>query len=675
MLRPFFLRTSLFLLVVFFGSCSRYGNFTVESFDPLGNYSHKLNDTLYNIEADLSDAVFGGIEIPGIRQLPNGKFVLNFKINNHGKAQRYFYKLYYQNESYKWPEGDSLDYENFYGSWDEAALEFKATLPFEGELTVTDSFRIVGNPRDEAIYYGSNPNNTKITKENFSYFSNSIKAQPEWMKSVEEKARFNHVSVEDQTYFETIWAIENSFQTDSSCNNRWKRNPRMGVYKFMLVVCNGKGLSEIPDEIRAINKTSSNGNFKNPFTFFLLNKKLSSSNIKIIVSDKQLAVNSKLNLGAGIFIDRFKINKTGLNNSYYNSNCGETETLRQRANFAQYFHHINKNWEFVNVKEIKDVVGDNLSRNEYHKLISDYGKTHDFVHVFSSSTDCPCKTVISDSISKSISIMNPGNNPGEYKKEHVGIISRIGYTYGKWCAKIKFPKLISQDNVWNGITSAFWLIFQADAKWNMRRACDGPVGYIPKHIPDNAESVKESKRQITYTEIDFEILKESKYWAASAYGGKPGYPKEDASNNNDITVCCTNWDLACQQPKKFIIGSKTIEVEGKKYEIARWDYFSKLLTSKVPVSHEEMFNNDYYYFEIDWQPKRIIWRIGKDKNNLREICRMDQTITSIPNNQMVMVMSQEFHYQEWWPTAPFLQNFIPFPKNNLVGKLLEVEIR
>jgi hypothetical protein len=41
---------------------------------------------------------------------------------------------------------------------------------------------------------------------------------------------------------------------------------------------------------------------------------------------------------------------------------------------------------------------------------------------------------------------------------------------------------------------------------------------------------------------------------------------------------------------------------------------------------------------------------------------------------MLMVMSQEFHYQEWWPTAPFMQNFTPFPKNNLIGKLLEVEI-
>ena len=132
--------------------------------------------------------------------------------------------------------------------------------------------------------------------------------------------------------------------------------------------------------------------------------------------------------------------------------------------------------------------------------------------------------------------------------------------------------------------------------------------------------------------------------------------------------------MACQQPKDFVIGVKKLKVEGKEYEFCRWNYFNKLVTSKVAAPHAEVFNDEYYYFEIDWQPQRIIWRIGKDKNNMREICRMDGKMTAIPNNQMLMVMSQEFHYQEWWPTAPFMQNFTPFPKNNLTGKLLEVEI-
>ena len=661
----------VFLLLLFLSSCSK--DFTVEDFDALANYHQKKNDTLYNIDADLSNAALYGIEIPSAKQLPNGKFVFSFKVKNNTEPQQFYYKLYYQNESYKWNEGDSLDFENFYGSWEEAQLEFKPTSIIENEAVITDSFKIIGNPRDESVFYGANPEEVKITKDKIDFFKKFIPTQPDWLKSIKEKAVFNHISEEEQFYFESIWAIDYGFQNDSTSNNRWKRNPRMGAYKFLLVVCNGEGLGQIPDEIRNIHKTNSGGKFSNPFTYFLK----TNNNIpgtSILLSEKQLEVTSKLDLGSGIFIDRFKINKTGLSKECYTSSCGESEELRHKAHFSQYFHHINKNWEFSNIKEVKDVVDEKLTREQYKNMVSDYAKSKNFVHVFANITDCPCKTVKCDESSKTISIFNPGNKENEFKKEMTGIMSRIGYSYGKWTAKIKFPKIISEDNVWNGLTTAFWLIFQADAKWNMRRACNSSVGYIPKNIPDTPESVKESKRQITYTEIDFEILKESKYWTQSAYSGRADYPREDASSNNDIIICCTNWDMGCNQPKNFSYGAKKLNVEGHETEFNRWDFFSKLITAKIPAPHKEVFNDDFYYFEIDWQPKRIIWRIGKDKNNLKEICRMDETMTSIPNNQMIMVLSQEFHYQEWWPTAPFLQNYIPFPKNDLVGKLLEVEI-
>lgn len=655
--------------------CSCGKDFNVDDFDPLANFRQKKNDTLYTIEADLSKAALYGIEIPSVKQLPNGKFAFTFKISNNGKAQQFFYKLYYQNESYKWNEGDPFDHENFYGSWEEAQLEFKPTDLIEDEAVITDSFKIVGNPRDEELYYGTNPEEeARLRPQRMNYFKEFIPTQPDWIESIKQKAAFNHVSIEEQTYFEQLWAVDNSFQNDSSFNSRWKRNPRMGNYKFLLVVCNGDGLAKIPDEVRNIHKKDANGNFSNPFTFFLKPEGKDFGGIAVLTSQKQLHVSSQLDLGSGIYIDRPHINKTGLGTECYNANCNESERLRAKAHFMQYFHHTNKNWEFKNVKEVRDVVAENLTRKEYEALISDYGKNQNFVHTFQSITDCPCRTVSSDSVSKTITIFNPGNASGEYKKELTGIISRIGYTYGKWTAKIKFPKIVSDDNVWNGLTTAFWLIFQADAKWNMRRSCDAEIAYIPKQIPDNPESVKESKRRVSYSEIDFEILKESKFWTQAAYGGKEDYPREDASVNNDITICCTNWDMACHQPKNFSFGAKKLDVEGHEHEFNRWDYFNKLITSKIPVAHKEVFNDDFYYFEIDWQPKRIIWRIGKDKNNLREICRMDETMTSIPNNQMVMVMSQEFHYQEWWPTAPFLQNFVPFPKNDLVGKLLEVEI-
>ncbi|MGZ4085831.1 MAG: hypothetical protein ACXVPD_00115 [Bacteroidia bacterium] len=656
-----------------FGSCRNNDSFDVEDFNPFANYSQKKNDTLYSIKADLSNAILYGIEIPTVKQLPNGKFAFSFTLdNNTGKAQHFFYKLYYQADTYKWPEGDSLDYENFYGSWEEADLEFKRVM-VDGETMVTDSFKIIGNPRDETMYYGADPETGRISDTILKRYIRKVLIEEDWYNSVVEKAKLNKVSLNDQLYFEALWGINYKFQNDSSYNNRWKRNPRMGNYKFMLVVCNTEGLRSIPKEIRRISLKDSIGFYENPFTYFLKGKGASLKNVRVCVAKAQLAVSSSMDPGSGIYADPFKINYSWKKDHYDNS-CGSSDWMYRKAQFSQYFHHINRNWEFVNVKEVRDVVQEHLTRADYQQLVSDYSKSNNFVHTYAAATDCPCKTVHSDSTKHVLKIFNPGNAPGEYKKEHVGVTSRIGYTYGKWRAKIKFPKLISKDNVWNGITAAYWLIFQADEKWNMRRACNGKIGYIPKHVPDNAESVNQAKPKVTYSEIDFEILKESRFWTQSAYGDKADYPKEDAYNNNDITICCTNWDMGCQQPKNFIVGAKQADVEGHTHEFCRWDYFNKLVTAKKSAPHEEVFNDDYYYFEIDWQPERIIWRIGKDKASLKEICRMDGTMTSIPNNQMVMVMSQEFHYQEWWPTAPFKTNFIPFPKNNIVGELLEVEI-
>jgi hypothetical protein len=675
MLKNYYILITAIVFSLFISGCKNNSNFSIEEFNPLANYSTKKNDSTYIIKTDLSSAVLYGIEIPTVKQLPDGKFTFSFHLeNNTGRKQRFFYKLYYQNESYKFENDTSLNSENFYGSWIDADREFKETGFIEDEITIIDSFKIVGNPRDEKIYYGANPENVKLTDSIVKKYIDVVSNDANWRKSAQEKSLSNKISLNDQIYLEALWGINNFFQNQSDYNNRWKRNPRMGNYKFMLVVCNEEDLGNISDEVKNISKKDTADNFVNPFAYFLKGEGTKLKSTKIILSEKILTVSSSLNLEKGIYVDRLSSNKTEINTSLFNNTCGESNQLYHDAQFSQYFHHINKNWEFVNVKKALNVVADNLTREQYSQLISEYANSKDFVHTYSNATDCPCKTVKTNTTDKSLSIINPGNNDGLYKKEHVGIKSRIGFTYGKWRAKIRFPKNISKDNVWNGLTNAFWLLFQSEDKWNVRRPCKGTIGYIPKDVDDNVESVRSSKPQINYSEIDFEILKESQFWTQSSYGGRADYPKEDASKSSDITICCTNWDMACNEPKNFFFGAKDYVVEGKKYSFGRWDYFNKLITSKVPAPHSEVFNDDFYYFEIDWQPTRIIWRIGKDKNNMKEICRMNDEMTSIPNNQMIMLLTQEFHYQEWWPTAPFLQNYIPFPKNDLEGKLLEIEI-
>ena len=94
----------------------------VENFHPFANY--KSPD--HSITVDLTDAVYKGIEIPTVKQLPGGKFAFSFDVKNPlFSPRKLYYKIYYQDESYKVPECEKsgkFNYENsfasrnFYGS-------------------------------------------------------------------------------------------------------------------------------------------------------------------------------------------------------------------------------------------------------------------------------------------------------------------------------------------------------------------------------------------------------------------------------------------------------------------------------------------------------------------------------------------------------------------------------
>ncbi len=635
------------------------------------NYSNKINDSTYFIEADLSDAVLNGIIIPTRQQVKEGYFKFSFRLINHdADITHYWYKIYYQNETYKM--NDTLTDENFYGSWEDTGIEFKATPEFEDELLVTDSFRIIGNPRNEPQFFGTKAKDWYLSLEKIEAKMAFAKNTPEWDADIKKKASINKIPYTTQLYRDATFASNIEANNTGVENNRWKRNPRMGNYRFMLVVCNDADLSKLSLVNRNISvKDSLTNRFINPFDTFP-NLRAERKPSIVLIAPEQLKVRAVFNTKSGIYVDRFKFPEKEINETYYTPSCNNSFEKFEHAQFAQFFHHVLKNKINPNINKTEDVVGEHYTRAQYeNNKINLAGKPT--INNAMNITDCPCKTV--QSKDDGIYIITPGNEGAKQpKKEQVGITSRIGFTYGKWRAKIKFSKLISEDHVWNGLTAAYWLIYQNDANWNLLRPCVSDIAYIPKNLPDDEASMKNSERQNFYSEIDFEIVKESAYWPQSSYGSTIKVPTDNSYNTDDVTVTCTNWDLACHQPPRFMAGAKDVNVEGKTYHFGRWADFSKLLTSKVQASHNELFGGDYYYYEIDWQPTRIIWRIGKDKNQMREVCRMNNQITSIPSNQMVMVLTQEFHYQEWWPMAPFKQNLIPFPKKDLVGKLIELEI-
>jgi hypothetical protein len=673
------IRYIFILPVLFLFSCKNQG-LNVEDFDPITNFKENTNDTLYHLDTDLSDAVLNGIEIPTKNQTKNGYFTFAFKVENtSSEIKKYYYKIFYENRDYKFSDTLELADENFYGSWINGLYTFKPTrFLFPGEeVVITDSFKIAGNPRNEQKYFGADPDKYLNLDQAILDKTNYIKTVPEWIEKIEAKAKKEGVKPEEQIYLNAIWAINYEKNADKTLNNRWKRNPRMGNYEFMLVVTSPEDIGKIPMEIRDIQLTGSNGKYANPFGYFLLKEGKDLKNTTVLVSDKKLNISTKLDLGAGIYVDKLNINKSNFTTDCFSESCNNSTELYRKANFFQYFHNIDKDFTVYNVPEIRDVTGENFTRAEYKDLQSNYSGNNKRVEMFVNTTDCPGKTVSSNAKKNSLRLTTPASQPGNLKKEQVGVSSRIGFTYGKFRAKIKFPKMLSKDNVWNGLTNAFWLLFQSENDWNKRRDCNAEIAYIPKSEPNGDASLKHSVKSTYYSEIDFEIIKESQYWPKTSYSKENSnttYKTDDAANNDEIMVTCTNWDMACHEPKKFSIGANEYTYDGQSYLLHRWDHSYKALSTKVAKKHSEIFEAPYYYFEIEWLPTKIIWKIGPEKNKLKTICVMDKNATAIPNNQMVILFTQEWHNEEWWPTAPYKQNFVPFPKKDMIGEILEMTI-
>ena len=663
-------RVLLYLILVLVGCKQRP---MIADFKMFTNIDTALftNDTLV-MPMDLENVVDSGILIPSRNQCENGFFKFSFSIKNLGKS--YYYKIYYRNNSYKIEEKiASTNYEasmnNFYGSWENIGgykyIEYKGQE--EDYLSINDSFRIAGNPRNEQKYFGKDPKDFIVNNDNIQKVIQSITNTKPWFDAVKLKAKNEGTPLKDQLYKDAIWVLNDMKNQTGTINNRWKRNPRTGMYEFLLVIVEAKHFEKLPENVRDM-FTMKDNIFVDPFEFFKFKDSLKLAGVHLQKFDKFLKTTAVFNPGNGVFIDPTKQKTDKIDTSFYSNLCGNREAINRKAHFSQYFHTINKGYQLKNLPVVADVVDDSYTIDMFNenKTKLDGKRRLDYP----ANSDCPCKTVIPNKEENSITMINPGNlNPKDAKKQHVGICTRTGLTYGKYIAKIKFQEMLNSTNVWNGLTNAYWLVYQDNAPWNNRGDCKGE-GYLNK----DAVSTETAKRTPTtnYSEIDIEIVKDTKYWPKSSYGNKRTYQTEDGTKNGEIMVSCTNWDMGCKTPKKFDIGVFDVQYQDSKYMFHRWDWWYSAVTWKHAENDDELFKNDYYYYEIDWFPDRIVWKIGSELNKMRTIGALTNEYSQIPDNQMIAVITQEFHYAEWWPTMPFSQNDVPYPKNDLKGKVLGI---
>ncbi len=637
----------LFLIII---SCNRdnadkylqKGNIIVKDFNPLINWNIGINgkktkksliDKL--IYLDYTDAI-NGFSIPSVNQTQNGFFTFHFYVKNcDTKSKIFFYKIFYQNESYKFPETDKKNpekenkfaYENFYGSWKDTDKKFAGTclIPNDNDFhIIIDSFCIIGNPRNEQRYY------------------------------------------------------------DNNKNDRWKKNPRVGNYSFLLVVTSEENIKEhkIPVYIQDINKKN-NEIFVNPYYYFLYGNGDKLLNTVIYKFENILKVIAKPDLGKGIYINPNNFDEKKFEKNF-TDNCGQTQYLYNNAPFQQFIHYIDPSTKMDNIPVIADVLKDNYSKKDYNWNKSFY-KKEELIAILPSVAKSPCKTVFSDNTNHKIIIKNPKTSFGKWEKENTGIITRHGFTYGKYTIKAKLSELLNKSKIWNGLTNTMWLFTQDLSKWNYRRSCD-KEGYLEHYYGGRNDN---RVKNVGYSEIDFEILKTITH--CPSYQFPPAYnysadnqydinswnvsmPEEILDNGNKIIVSCTNWDMACWQPENFDVGCQSITYKDKTFYSHRWDHWYRALNQRTFEDDDTLFASDYYYFQIDWQPEKIIWRIGAEKNQLRVVGYMDNTVTSIPDNQMLLIITQEFHNTKWWIGSPYKQENIPFPKNDITGEIFEFTI-
>ncbi|MBN2668917.1 MAG: hypothetical protein JXR60_06795 [Bacteroidales bacterium] len=600
-----------------------------------------------------NNSLANGFQIPS----KDSEF-LQVKINTQ-KYKGKYYKIYYQNESYKFEESDPLCIENFYGSWVDSNNTFKKIT---SDTTIAE-FRIVGNPRNEMRFFSEKniSTNTLNQEELINNYKTQIENNPSWKQTIVDKAKQNGKDYETQLSSDINWLISQNKEVKTVHNDRWKRNPRTGFYSYLIVILDSSEISNLP--IGIVNISSET--FTNPYQYFLIEN---SDNPKYITQkvDSFIKVKASPPLDKGIYVaDHIKYSSS----DYFNKYVNNSDSLKSNATFL--YHQQDPGAYTQPLKNIpisENLLSPEFTEAKYLEYIKQYDNNKIDAHF--SNSEAPGKTFGYDEQKKGIWFINPGSKDS-LKKENIGIKTRDGFTYGKYTFKIKMAQQLNSSNLWTGLTNAVWMVTQSMESWNGRRTCQKD-GYMPFYGAAEGDA---RVPVISYSEMDFEMVKAPEPWPESYYKNNIDWKEEDVlANKNKVMVTCTNFDMACKEPKEFKVGAVENKYQDHSFVTFRWNEYHNALHLKTAQVEDELFAGEYYYFQLEWKPKEIIWRIGPSKDKLRVVGYMNDNLTNIANNQMVCVITQEYHYSSWWPNSPFLQENIPFPAEDLYGILYSIEI-
>lgn len=654
----------LFCLLLL-SSCGRESTCSALRFG-LGELSEQ--DAPIRLQMDLSKGPYVGIELPSAQQDGATAFILQAEVKNtSGRPQRMAYTLFYRNTSYAYPPEHPRSGDNFFGSWsDGPTIRYTEELAPGESITITDSLRIQGNPLGDSRYISQSFVNPWAPDEVIGKIERTIKNDSAWYAAIERKAEENNLDVETQLKKDARW-MRRIKRVGEERDQGWQRNPRVGRYDFYIVAIPETELTDELRQVMELKTKGADGRYTDPLILTLKEE----TRQFITGAERPLLARMEVPLDKGVYVDYSLLESDSIDNSGLSDRCGPSDDLWENAPIEQFIHNIVRDYSLKNVPLSANVVQDPYTIEQFRTNAAKYPKAERAeTHV--QLTDRPCTSVQYDDEADCLVLRNPGrSSSGRFQKEQVGMSSRAGLTYGRYTAEIGFPKMINEDNVWNGLTCAFWLIYQIEGDHNNRRRTPG--GYV---LEVN-EAMKGSPRveDIHYSEIDIEIVKTDPRWVYSAADtARNKWIHREAAASNDIAVTFTNWDMADKSVERHVVHSTQLEVGGEEYEFHRWFEDYRAITCKTAQPHSEVFGRDRYFFQIDWRPQEIIWRMGPHPDSLYVFGQMDETMTNIPDNQMKAVVTQEFHYGKWWPSAPFKQDDIPYPENDLVGRVYSLTV-
>lgn len=347
-----------------------------------------------------------------------------------------------------------------------------------------------------------------------------------------------------------------------------------------------------------------------------------------------------------------------------------------------FIHHIDTSAHFENVPVIADMSMAGYTPAMFDSVLC-FTPVDRLVHTTPSVPENPCTGLRYDTADACLRILNPAASPDRMRKENVGVRTRTALTYGRFRVHCELAPLLNDSDLWNGLTNAIWLI-GTNAHGVTRRPCEG--GY---HAYGGDGDGPARRSTSVYAEIDFEIMKGMPWCPERAF--PPIYPQQVADPNDrsawrrvlppevrdqrgNVAVGCTNWDLACPDPPAFDQGCHDVMLDGRVFTAHRWDWDHRAVIQKSMEPDDVLFGPEGYWFEIDWRPDEIFWRIGPSPEEMRVVGYMNSSMTSVPDVPMWLVISQEFHSTRWWPGSPYDQAGIPFPAKDLIGRVFSITV-